>query len=239
MSGWSRYDAGPPAVCELSGYSMSLDRARAAPSSAWYVRRIPRNDTRVRPNRAYTLELPTGGVRLHDGIMRQSFEGEVDYLVAHFRVEDVLFHFRARGAKGGLGPAGPSCVPNSAGAKSFGWDGGLRGSIAGLFLMGAGGILRWEEHAQLRELADLVVDGIAACAEPDGYIAAFPRNDTIVRENPNYVTAWLTHGLIEASIGGNAKALPLIRGHLNWFNNNTHIPLFLPTVSGPSDKPNP
>jgi hypothetical protein len=218
---------------------MSLDRARAAPSSAWYVRRIPRNDTRVRPNRAYTLELPTGGVRLHDGIMRQSFEGEVDYLVAHFRVEDVLFHFRARGAKGGLGPAGSSCVSNSAGAKSFGWDGGLRGSIAGLFLMGAGGILRWEEHAPLRALAALVVDGIAACAEPDGYIAAFPRNDTIVRENPNYVTAWLTHGLIEASIGGNAKALPLIRGHLNWFNNNTHIPLFLPTVSGPSDKPNP
>ena len=232
------YDAGS-ALCELSGYSMSLDRARAAPSSAWYMRRFARNDTRVRPKRAYKLQLPTAGVRLHHGIMRQSFEGEVDYLVSHFRVEDILFHFRDRGAKGGLGPAGPSCVPNSAAARSFGWDGGLRGSIAGLFLMGAGGILRWEEHAQLRDLLDMVVDGIAACAEPDGYIAAYRRNDTIVRENPNYVTAWLTHGLIEASIGGNTKALPLIREHLNWFNNNTYIPLFLPAASGPSDRPNP
>lgn len=34
--------------------------------------------------------------------------------------------------------------------------------------------------------------------------------------------------MIEASIAGNSKALPLIREHLNWFNYNKYIPLFLP-----------
>jgi hypothetical protein len=53
------------------------------------------------------------------------------------------------------------------------------------------------------------------------------------------VTAWLTHGLLEASIGGNDKALPLLRGHMNWFNNNSDIPLFLPPIGGPDSRPNP
>ena len=77
-----------------------------------------------------------------------------------------------------------------------------------------------------------------------GYIAAFPENDTHVEENPNYVTAWLTHGMLEASIAGNTIALPLIRAHLNWFNNNTYLPLFLPPIGGaeswdPNFYPNP
>ena len=28
---------------------------------------------------------------------------------------------------------------------------------------------------------------------------AFPTNESYFRENPNYVTSWLTHGLLEAS----------------------------------------
>jgi len=70
-------------------------------------------------------------------------------------------------------------------------------------------------------------------AQSDGYIAAYPQNDTHQEENPNYVTAWRIHGLLEASTAGNHKALPLIRGHLDWFNNNTYLPLFLPPAGGP------
>ena len=231
------YDSAPQdASCRLSGYSMSYDRAIGPNTSAWHLRRRPRNDTGlVGPAVDYTLSVPTGGVRLHDGILREAFEGELEYLLAFYKVDDVLVHFRERGAKGGTGPAaGVLCTPNPPTAKNHGWDAGLRGSVAGLFLMGSGGILRWEEHSDLREMMDAVIEGIANCAQSDGYIAAFPQNDTHQEENPNYVTAWLTHGLLEASTAGNHKALPLIRGHLDWFNNNSFIPLFLPPAGGPA-----
>jgi len=55
---------------------------------------------------------------------------------------------------------------------------------------------------------------------------------TMLKENPNYVTAWQTYGLITAHKAGNPLALQLIRDHLNWFNNNTYLPLFLPPSGG-------
>jgi hypothetical protein len=110
---------------------MSYDRARAPSTSAWFLRRRPRNDTAFRPALAYKLSLPVGGVRLHGGIIGEAFEGEVQYLLSHFRVQDILYHFRdrANGAKRGAAAAvsPSSCPPNSADAKSFGWDGGLQG----------------------------------------------------------------------------------------------------------------
>jgi hypothetical protein len=38
----------------------------------------------------------------------------------------------------------------------------------------------------------------------------------------------VSHGLLEASISGHSAALPLIRNHMNWFNYNDELPLFLP-----------
>ena len=222
--------------CSLHAYSMSYDRAVAVPSSAWYVRKRPRNDTRVVPAVVYPVSVPSSGVRLHSGIMLDAFRGEIEYLLSFYTVDDILYHYRKRGQPGGLGPAakgGQACTPNAATAKSHGWDGGLKGSVSGLFLMGSGGVLRWEEVPELRTMMDAVVQGIRGCAQDDGYIMPFPQNDTIVRENPNYVTAWVTHGMIEASIAGNTDALPLMRGHLSWFNNNTYLPLFLPAAGGP------
>ena len=55
-------------------------------------------------------------------------------------------------------------------------------------------------------------------------IMAYAEKDTGNGENPNYVRAWLTHGLIEADTAGNAKALPLIRGHQDWFNQCEYLP---------------
>jgi hypothetical protein len=99
---------------------------------------------------------------------------------------------------------------------------------AGEFLMGAGGAARWPSpNSTLVERMMEVVDGIAATQEADGYIMAFTRNETIVRENPDYVVSWLTHGLLEAAIAGSSKALPMLRQHFNWFNNCTWVLLQL------------
>jgi len=50
----------------------------------------------------------------------------------------------------------------------------LPGSNAGRFLMGAGNTLRWTEHPELRTRMNAVVDGIAECQRPDGYLMAYP-----------------------------------------------------------------
>lgn len=79
---------------------------------------------------------------------------------------------------------------------------GLRGSVAGGFLMGTGGCTRWNITGSamlqaglstLRQRMAEVVQGIAQCKEPDGYIIAFPRNESHYHENPDYVTSWVTH----------------------------------------------
>lgn len=97
--------------------------------------------------------------------------------------------------------------------------------------MGAGGIVRWQPDAaggQLKQRVTDVVKGIGACREKDGYIMAFPRNESYYHENPDYVTAWLTHGLLEAAVAGELDALTLLRGHFDWFNGAEELPLFLP-----------
>ena len=37
----------------------------------------------------------------------------------------------------------------------------------------------------------------------------------------DYTTSWTVHGFLEAAIAGNAKALRMIRAHMNVFNNHT------------------
>ena len=44
----------------------------------------------------------------------------------------------------------------------------------------------------------------------------------------DYVTSWLTHGLLEAAVAGEEDALALLRDHFTWFNAASSLPLFLP-----------
>jgi hypothetical protein len=60
---------------------------------------------------------------------------------------------------------------------------------------------------------------------------AFPKNESGYHENPDYVTAWLTHGLLEAATAGEDGALDLLRGHFNWFNSADNLPFFLPPAA--------
>jgi len=161
----------------------------------------------------YQLQTPTRGVKLTGGVLKRTLDNNVQYLLNNFSVDDLLYVFRERAGK--QNPPG----------KPFSWDKGgprVTGSVAGLFLMGSGNALRWEENKQLREKMDAVVGGIAESRQPDGFIMGYPENETDSRENANYVRSWITHGLIDASLAGNPQALPLIRGYLEWFNHSEY-----------------
>ena len=67
------------------------------------------------------------------------------------------------------------------------------GSIAGLYMMGLGGALRWQpDNSTLRANLDAVVDGIAECADNDGFIMAYDKNTTGRTEHPDYVLSWVS-----------------------------------------------
>lgn len=62
---------------------------------------------------------------------------------------------------------------------------------------------------------------------------AFPRNESNYHENPDYVTSWVTHGLLEAHAAGVPNALSMLRRHFDWFNYATDfLAQFLPPYGG-------
>ena len=77
------------------------------------------------------------------------------------------------------------------------------------FLMSAGTALLWEEDAELRAMLNAVVDGIAECADEDGYLIPIAKKHFNEKEYPNYVRAWLIFGLLAAGAAGNDKAYKL------------------------------
>lgn len=166
------------------------------------------------------LSVPTGGVALAgDSIFLRAMENNIAYLLESFSVDHMLYPFRVR-----AGWTNPPCGESQI---KF-WDNQLRGSNAGRFLMGAGNTLRWIPHRELRQRMDAVVDGIAACQDPEGYIYPWPPEQMLrgapgtpwsAAQESNYARAWLTHGLIDAWLAGNERALPLARAGHDWFNH--------------------
>lgn len=157
---------------------------------------------------------PTTGVTLGDGVFRAAMEKNIDYLLDSFSTDELLRQFYERTGKI------TGYVPSD---NSRFWEEDLAGSNAGRFLMGAGNTVRWIEHPELSRRIQLIVEGIDACKEPNGYMMAYPADTIFYSERAAYTRAWLTHGLLEAAYAGNAKALPLLRGYYDWFNDQTKI----------------
>lgn len=167
---------------------------------------------------AYQAQAPLGGVHLADGLFKTAMQNNITYLMNTFTVDEMVRQFRARAGK-----------PNPPGLREpdpF-WDIGLAGQNAGRFLMGAGNTLRWTEDSALRQRMNEIVDVIAECRQPDGYIMAYPTNTIFECELAAYTRAWVTHGLIEAGYAGNPKAFPLLRGYYDWFNHSPYLPELL------------
>ena len=165
---------------------------------------------------AHKAQVPRGGVTLQGGVFQKAVEDNLQYLLNSYSVDDLLRQFRER-----VGTAKPPAQPS--GDVKF-WEEDLAGSNAGRFLMGAGNTLRWVDHPELRRRMHAVVDGIAQCRQPNGYIMAYPEDTIFFSERGAYTRAWLVHGLIEAGYTGNTKAFELLRGYSDWFNQCPYLP---------------
>jgi hypothetical protein len=196
-------------------YWMRRDTPNVSPVSTPLKRAVPA-----------LLAAPVGNVALGSrSLFARSMAISIDYLLRNYHVDNMLWWFRDR-----AGLPQPSTE-----AAAQGWDrcvnnirGGdghlcLKGSVASTFLMGAGGQLRWQKNTELRRRFDAVLAGIKEAAAASGFCAAYAENETMYRENPNYVLAWLTHGLLEAEVVATADskgvALSLARGMIDWFSD--------------------
>jgi hypothetical protein len=163
----------------------------------------------------FKAEAPKGGVTLEGGLFQMAMENNIQYLLSSYTTDDLLRQFYERTGK----------IKNfkPTGSQNF-WEEDLAGSTAGRFLMGAGNSVRWIDDPELRRRLNVVVDGIDECREPNGYIMAYPEDTIFYSERAAYTRAWLTHGLLEAGYAGNAKALPMLRGYYDWFNQQPFLP---------------
>jgi DUF1680 family protein len=166
----------------------------------------------------FKADAPRGGVTLGGGLFQTALQSNTHYLLTSYTVDDLLRQFYER--------TGKVSTFKPVGSQVF-WEEDLAGSNAGRFLMGAGNTVRWTEDAELRKRLDAVVDGIEECRKPNGYIMAYPEETIFFSERAAYTRAWLTHGLLEAGYAGNAKALPLLRGYYDWFNQQAFLPEML------------
>jgi DUF1680 family protein len=167
----------------------------------------------------HKARVPHTGVTLEGGVFQTYMENNIAYLLNFYSVDDLLRQFRER-----VGTAKP---PGDAPSDVQFWEEELAGSNAGRFLMGAGNTLRWIDHPELRRRLDAVVEGIAQCRQPNGYIMAYPQDTIFFGQRGAYTRAWLTHGLIEAGYAGNPKAFELLRGYYDWFNQCSYLPHLL------------
>lgn len=167
----------------------------------------------------HKARVPRTGVTLEGGVFQKAMEDNILYLLNSYSVDDLLRQFRER-----VGTAKPPQKPS--GEAQF-WEEDLAGSNAGRFLMAAGNTLRWINDPELRRRLDAVVDGIAECRQPNGYIMAYPEDTIFYSERGAYTRAWLVHGLIEAGYAGNSKAFELLRGYSDWFNQCSYLPQLL------------
>jgi len=167
----------------------------------------------------HQARVPRTGVQLEGGVFQTALENNIAYLLNSYSVDDLLRQFRER-----VGTAQPPVKPT--GDVQF-WEEDLAGSNAGRFLMAAGNTLRWINHPELRRRLDAIVEGIAQCRQPNGYIMAYPEDTIFFSERGAYTRAWLVHGLIEAGYAGNPKAFELLRGYSDWFNQCSYLPHLL------------
>jgi DUF1680 family protein len=193
----------------------------ARPGGEDVVMDHPSNVTQARTWKpaVYKAHAPLTGVTLEGGVFQTAMENNIRYLLNSYTVDELLRQFRER-----AGIANPPDLPKP---KTQFWEEDLAGSNAGRFLMGAGNTLRWIDHPELRSRLNAVVDGIAQCRQPNGYIMAYPEDTIFFSERGAYTRAWLTHGLIEAGYAGNQKAFELLRGYYDWFNQCPYLPQLL------------
>ena len=214
--------------CVTLGWSQTYTVVKNSSGAVYYSRLIDRDDRPVVPALVYSLETPTTGITLEPSSLFARFQSLNRVYLSQFPVDDMLYWFRIRNGE-------PNPPGNSYGWDNAGFEGGygLKGSVAGAFMMGAGGHVRWANDSVLWKTLVDVVDGVSDAQQSNGFAMAFNEEDTHCRENPDYVTSWMTHGLLEASEAGITKALSILRRHYDFFDYaQDELAQFLPPLGG-------
>ena len=156
---------------------------------------------------ANAAEAPVGGVALGDGVLRDAFNRNIDYLNHCF-----------------------ACPTLCDGTK---WPQWLPASNEGRMLAGAAHTLRWGEREDMRAIVDTLVARIEDRMREDGYYNYYPESDSYQldtgsnSERKNYDRVFWTRGLLAAGIAGNPNAYGLLRRMYDWFNASPYIPRVL------------
>ncbi|MCL2880420.1 MAG: glycoside hydrolase family 127 protein, partial [Treponema sp.] len=162
------------------------------------------------PDRIFS---PLGGITLNDGLFSRVFNYNRKFL-QKIDLDAALYWFRKRAGK------------NAPGQPYRGhFEDNIKGQTAGLILMGAGNALRWVHDLDLEKLVNTIIDEIDDCSEDDGYLMAVPKEQFGTLEYPHYVRIWLTYGLYAAALGGNLKAMDMLRKWQDWFNSCDDLPI--------------
>ncbi len=154
-----------------------------------------------------------GGVTLKEGRIKTLFDNNVSFL-KRFDPDRLLYWYRQQ-----AGEPSPGC-PYAFDNGFF--EGQLHGQTAGMFLMGAGTALLWQEDAELRAKVDAVVSGLKKAQRANGCVLPVPDEEIFTKEYPNYVRAWITFGLLAAGASGNNEAYEVVRKFGDWFNTTEH-----------------
>ena len=156
---------------------------------------------------------PLRGVTLKDGLFSRVFNNNKSFL-QKIDLDAALYWFRKKAGK------------HASGQPYRGhFEDNIRGQTAGLFLMGAGNALRWANDPDLEKKVNFLIDEILDCSEKDGYLMAVPKDQFGTLEYPGYVRVWLTYGLFAAALGGNSRALDMLRRWQDWFNQCDDLPI--------------
>lgn len=219
LSGGKDLSVGAKATDSSGGRSQNLNALTAPhrPDGEFVVKDQPEN---VIPEKQWRpvknkVETPLTGIKLHDGLLKTVMDNNVDYLLNSFTAADLVRNFKEK--------AGLPCARLNP-SYAFFWMRALPGSEAGRFLMGAGNTLRWQEVKPLRDEMNYIVSVIDSCKEPDGWLMAYQKHEIFSGEYGAYTRSWVTHGLIDAGLGGNKQALPLLRGFYDYMDKSAFLP---------------
>ncbi len=162
------------------------------------------------PDKLFT---PLHGVHLTGGLLRQVFDDNIAF-IQRLDMDRMRYWFDIKQGREPQAERYPGHFEDN-----------LKGQTASQYLMGAGNVLRWEEHQTLRDGVTQVIDFITEAAENDGFLMPVDKFHFAYREYPHYVRIWLTYGLIAAARGGDKRAFPLLRRWQDWFNRCPDLPV--------------
>jgi hypothetical protein len=173
---------------------------------------------------SYRANMPEHGVKLLPGIVRNTFDSNINNLKYCF----TLPHYCE-------GENAPWLTLEE---MKAGWSGALPASNEGRMLGGAAGVLCWEENPDMRAIVEKVVADIKARTRADGYYNYYteersyatdhwmhpkdpsqePNHDGQTSERKNYDRVFWTRGMLAAIQAGNPDAPVLLRRMYDWFN---------------------